>query len=116
MYAAYKPNVAEDNKNAMVKEIYSRCFDWIVKRINELMIDTTKSVSKSEENDYSRIGVLDIFGFEIFPKVKYNESFKKNNHPFVPIYLFRIHSSSFASIWLTRRCSSTLITTSFKLR
>jgi len=69
---------AEENKNAMAKEIYNRCFDWIVLRINELMesndekapdscfksISTSNSASKTD-----MIGILDIFGFEIFPKV-----------------------------------------------
>jgi hypothetical protein len=44
-------------RDALAKHIYSRLFDYIVVRINENMYDP-----KSEFN----IGVLDIYGFEIF--------------------------------------------------
>lgn len=85
MHAAYSPISAEENKNAMAKEVYNRCFDWIVMRINELMsTSTSTSTSSAETNSVSMkrrgsfksmgensamIGILDIFGFEIFPKV-----------------------------------------------
>jgi myosin heavy subunit len=61
-YACYTTAAAYENRNALLKEIYRRCFDWIVAKINSLM-----------ENDASlavnMIGILDIFGFEIFQKV-----------------------------------------------
>eukprot|EP00005_Dracoamoeba_jomungandri_P003003 CAMPEP_0174260130 /NCGR_PEP_ID=MMETSP0439-20130205/8860_1 /TAXON_ID=0 /ORGANISM="Stereomyxa ramosa, Strain Chinc5" /LENGTH=1002 /DNA_ID=CAMNT_0015344305 /DNA_START=46 /DNA_END=3054 /DNA_ORIENTATION=- len=43
--------------NALARDLYSRMFDWLVQRINESICDTS-----SEFN----IGVLDIYGFEIF--------------------------------------------------
>eukprot|EP01094_Clydonella_sp_ATCC50884_P004683 TRINITY_DN13717_c0_g1_i1.p1 TRINITY_DN13717_c0_g1~~TRINITY_DN13717_c0_g1_i1.p1 ORF type:complete len:1028 (+),score=338.91 TRINITY_DN13717_c0_g1_i1:131-3085(+) len=55
---------AEDNRDALAKTLYSRMFDWLVNRINELISDNT-----SEFN----IGVLDIYGFEIFQ----NNSFEQ---------------------------------------
>merc|ERR1712190_432796 len=43
---------AEDNRNAMCKFVYSRCFDWIVQRLNKaLMTNHKRSLT---------IGVLDI--------------------------------------------------------
>lgn len=44
-------------RDALAKAIYSRLFDWLVTTINEKICDST-----SEFN----IGVLDIYGFEIF--------------------------------------------------
>jgi len=45
------------SRDALAKAIYSRIFDWLVEAINKSMCDNT-----SEFN----IGVLDIYGFEIF--------------------------------------------------
>ena len=45
-------------KGALAKSIYSRLFDWIVQKINQsLKQRVTSSLS---------LGVLDIYGFEIF--------------------------------------------------
>ena len=41
--------------------MYDRLFSWIVKRINDQLEEKVPSASKS-----SVIGVLDIYGFEIF--------------------------------------------------
>lgn len=61
--APYNPTSATDSRDALAKDIYRRCFDWIVFKINQLMYDPTVSASLM-------IGVLDIFGFEIFKKVR----------------------------------------------
>jgi myosin-1 len=45
------------SRDALAKAIYSRAFDWLVQAINDRICDST-----SEFN----IGVLDIYGFEIF--------------------------------------------------
>jgi myosin heavy subunit len=55
-----------DARNSMAKAIYGRMFDWLVQRVNESMrgsIGTSANI----------IGVLDIFGFEIFD----NNSFEQ---------------------------------------
>jgi len=44
-------------RDALAKHLYSRVFDWLVQRINELICDDTAEFN---------IGVLDIYGFEIF--------------------------------------------------
>lgn len=42
----------------MCKALYSRLFDWLVAYINKSIVPKEKAVSF--------IGVLDIFGFELF--------------------------------------------------
>lgn len=55
-----KPELAGQSRDALAKALYGKLFDWLVRRVNiTLMKDT-----KSELN----VGILDIFGFEIFPK------------------------------------------------
>ncbi|PRP86414.1 hypothetical protein PROFUN_05333 [Planoprotostelium fungivorum] len=44
-------------RDALAKSIYSRVFDWLVEAINDSILDATSEFS---------IGVLDIYGFEIF--------------------------------------------------
>jgi len=48
---------ARYTRDALAKTLYSRMFDWLVTRINENMCDNTAEFN---------IGVLDIYGFEIF--------------------------------------------------
>jgi len=49
---------AADTRDALAKSLYSRAFDWLVRRINECINQTAKAKRF--------IAVLDIFGFEIF--------------------------------------------------
>ena len=52
---------ARKNRDAFVAAVYAQLFDWLVQRIN------TVGQSGGEGIDALRfIGVLDIFGFEIF--------------------------------------------------
>ncbi|GMH48612.1 hypothetical protein TrVE_jg14477 [Triparma verrucosa] len=46
-------------RDALAKALYGRMFDWLVVRVN----DTLNSAS---DNDSKHVGVLDIFGFEVF--------------------------------------------------
>jgi len=46
-------------RNALAKSLYSRMFDWIVEAINKVLVKANTAVS---------LGVLDIYGFEIFEK------------------------------------------------
>ena len=50
---------ARDNCNALAKTIYGALFDWLVRRINTSMAPPANVPTQI-------IGVLDIFGFEIF--------------------------------------------------
>lgn len=62
-FSPYSPNIAVDTRDALMKETYRRCFDWIVDMINRLMFN-------DKVKPKSMIGVLDIFGFEIFKNVR----------------------------------------------
>ncbi len=53
-----KEKEASDTRHALAKFIYGNMFDWIVQQVNKAMVKPSgKAVS---------IGILDIFGFEIF--------------------------------------------------
>jgi len=52
---------AEYTRDALAKAIYFRLFDWIVAKIN-----TTLQSKQINRKEISTIGVLDIYGFEIF--------------------------------------------------
>ena len=57
-YIRHKPKEAIEATDTLAKAIYNNLFNWLVRRINN-------SVQGSKG---SFIGVLDIFGFEIFEK------------------------------------------------
>lgn len=54
---------AEYGKDALAKAIYDRLFTWIISRINRAILFRG---SKTQARFNSVIGVLDIYGFEIF--------------------------------------------------
>ena len=54
---AQTPEASEFARDALCKFIYSKMFDWLVTRLNESM---------GGEKHPLYIGILDIFGFEIF--------------------------------------------------
>jgi len=58
----HSPEEATEAADSLGKAVYSMMFDWLVKRINDAVRDTDPT------DDASRrfIGILDIFGFEIF--------------------------------------------------
>eukprot|EP01033_Poteriospumella_lacustris_P012546 gene12547-8968_t len=62
----YSPEAAVETRDAFAKEIYRRCFDWIVSKINLLMYD-------DRVRPTNMIGVLDIFGFEIFKQNSFEQ-------------------------------------------
>ncbi len=51
---------AQSARDALGKAIYSRLFTWLVQRINECI------EVKNKKTKRRTIGVLDIYGFEIF--------------------------------------------------
>lgn len=56
---------ARNTRDALSKALYSRLFDWIVESVNAAMRELSES---AREKNPLCIGVLDIFGFEIFEK------------------------------------------------
>eukprot|EP00002_Diphylleia_rotans_P023810 TRINITY_DN4689_c0_g1_i1.p1 TRINITY_DN4689_c0_g1~~TRINITY_DN4689_c0_g1_i1.p1 ORF type:complete len:1837 (+),score=393.89 TRINITY_DN4689_c0_g1_i1:87-5597(+) len=59
-----KESEAYEGRDAFVKSIYGRMFDWIVSRIND-------SIRQGKKKRI--IGVLDIFGFEIFQQNSFEQ-------------------------------------------
>lgn len=102
VYSNYTPAVAEENRNALSKELYNRCFSWIVGTVNSVLNISSGSTGGG------MIGILDIFGFEIFKKVTLimHEINSLCCGNFVVFYLLRIPSSSYASTWQMRLSSS----------
>lgn len=49
-------------RNALAKSLYSRMFDWIVEAVNKVLVKPNTAVS---------LGVLDIYGFEIFDVISH---------------------------------------------
>lgn len=47
------------SRDALAKAIYSRLFDYIVQRVNQVL-------GFIDDPSYIMIGILDIYGFEIF--------------------------------------------------
>ncbi|KAG6014011.1 class II myosin [Claviceps lovelessii] len=59
------PAQATATRDALAKAIYHKLFDWIVERINKSL--------KSKEASANTIGILDIYGFEIFEKNSFEQ-------------------------------------------
>ena len=57
---------AKDSRDALTKALYGRMFNWLVERVNQSMAQG--ATSKGGGTSGQRIGILDIFGFEIFKK------------------------------------------------
>jgi myosin I len=59
------PAQATASRDALAKAIYNSLFDWIVERINKSL--------KSRQATTNTIGILDIYGFEIFEKNSFEQ-------------------------------------------
>ncbi|KAK3583683.1 hypothetical protein CHS0354_021430 [Potamilus streckersoni] len=57
---------AEDCRDALAKTLYGHLFSWIVNGMNQLL-------QPEEESDCLQIGLLDIFGFENFPRNSFEQ-------------------------------------------
>ena len=58
---AFEENKIKNYFDGLAKELYNRCFLWIVKKLN-------KTLDTQSEDNFKYIGLLDIFGFECFQK------------------------------------------------
>ena len=58
-----KLDEAYNSRDAMAKTIYGKLFNWLVSRINQSISEKMKA---KNHNRLKFIGLLDIFGFEIF--------------------------------------------------
>ncbi|KYK56697.1 myosin-5 [Drechmeria coniospora] len=59
------PAQATATRDALSKAIYSNLFDWIVARVNKSL--------QSRQSTANTIGILDIYGFEIFEKNSFEQ-------------------------------------------
>ncbi|QPG95817.1 class II myosin [Epichloe festucae Fl1] len=59
------PAQATATRDALAKAIYHNLFDWIVERINKSL--------KSRQASANTVGILDIYGFEIFEKNSFEQ-------------------------------------------
>lgn len=59
------PSQAAATRDALSMAIYSNLFDWIVERMNRSL--------KSKQGSANTIGILDIYGFEIFEKNSFEQ-------------------------------------------
>lgn len=57
------PASSSNTRHSMAKHLYSRLFDWLVWRINQ---STAGNVIGSKKDAMKKIGILDIYGFEVF--------------------------------------------------
>lgn len=57
-------------RDALCKAIYGRLFDWIIQRVNASI---SKPIDKKMRKNLKFIGLLDIFGFEIFEKNSFEQ-------------------------------------------
>ncbi|XP_055639147.1 unconventional myosin ID [Toxorhynchites rutilus septentrionalis] len=70
MTKAHDTNQAEFGRDALAKAIYDRLFTWIIQRINKAIVVPGGNTQKR----YNRvIGVLDIYGFEIFDRNSFEQ-------------------------------------------
>lgn len=61
---------AEQGRDALAKAIYERLFSWIIQRVNMSILVEANDVQKK----FNRvIGVLDIYGFEIFDRNSFEQ-------------------------------------------
>ena len=58
---AFEESKIKNYFDGLAKELYNRCFLWIVKKLN-------KTLDTQNEDNFKYIGLLDIFGFECFQK------------------------------------------------
>jgi myosin-1 len=63
------PTQAKATRDALSKALYSRLFDFLVQRVNKALdINKQLDAMNVKQEDLLGIGVLDIYGFEIFKK------------------------------------------------
>ena len=57
-------------RDTISKTLYARMFDWIIKKINNAI---SSNQEKEKNLKIKRIGILDIFGFEIFEENSFEQ-------------------------------------------
>ena len=58
-------NQAIEARDTLAKSLYSNLFDWVIKFVN-ISLKTSAINTHSSITNLHSIGILDIFGFEVF--------------------------------------------------
>lgn len=65
---------ARATRNSLAKSIYSRLFDWIVESVlNRSLRSTNLQYNSNIKQQLKTIGVLDIYGFEVFERNQFEQ-------------------------------------------
>ena len=62
-----------DGCDAFAKEIYQQAFDWLVRQINLVTCAEQNYDDAADVEEYGKIGLLDIFGFESFETNRFEQ-------------------------------------------
>jgi myosin-1 len=71
-FSPLRPNEAMDARDALSKSLYGKIFDLIVSLINRSLENSNIQYNAKDTNQLS-IGILDIYGFEIFEKNSFEQ-------------------------------------------
>ena len=66
------PEQSKAGAAALAKAIFGRLFDWLVSRINKAVV-TNNDDERNNNQKKKFIGVLDVFGFEVFEKNSFEQ-------------------------------------------
>jgi len=58
------------SRDVIAKTVYSKMFDWIIKKVNKAI---SSSIDKEKSTKLKKIGILDIFGFEVFEENSFEQ-------------------------------------------
>lgn len=74
-----------ESRDALSKSLYSNCFDWIVGHVNPTFaappVATGRRAGAVRGSEENFIGILDIFGFEIFDDNSLEQVTDETKHP-----------------------------------
>nr|BAI63634.1 myosin10 [Tetrahymena thermophila] len=90
----------QNQRDSIAKELYDRLFNWLVNQLNRTIMP--KDISKQQilsSNLYKSIGLLDIYGFEVFQKNGFEQFFinytNERLHQLYISYVFKAEELTF---------------------
>ncbi|KAL4471689.1 hypothetical protein ABPG74_008582 [Tetrahymena malaccensis] len=90
----------QNQKDSIAKELYDRLFNWLVNQLNRTIMP--KDISKQQilsSNLYKSIGLLDIYGFEVFQRNGFEQFFinytNERLHQLYISYVFKAEEQTF---------------------
>lgn len=64
---------AKNGRDALAKILYARLFDFLVSEINKSLSSHNHELPNAKVRKHRLIGVLDIYGFEVFPRNSFEQ-------------------------------------------